>query len=77
MAVTLKFYCILVLSTQPTSNLETRMHSSRMGTGRSLTVCRSLLLGEVYLVPGGVLTLGDVLSPGGCLTWGALLQGGV
>ena len=34
----------------------TRMHSSRMRTGRSLTVCCSLL-------PGG----GSLLGPGGCL----------
>ena len=36
----------------------TRMHSSRMRTGRSLTVCRSLL-------PGGVCFRG-VSAPGGC-----------
>ena len=58
------------------------MHSSRMRTGRSLTVCRSLPPGgctysrEVYLVPGGVL------SPGGCLTpgvsdWAVSDPGGV
>ena len=50
-------------------NVVTRMHSSRMRTGRSLTVFRSLLLpGEkgVYLPgPGGVCTC---LVPGGC-TW--------
>ena len=33
------------------------MHSSRMHTGRSLTVCRSLLPGGGY-------------APGGCLVWG-------
>ena len=46
---------------------QTRMHSSRMRTGRSLTVCRGLLPGGVYLVPEGVL------SPGGC----TYSQGGV
>ena len=40
----------------------TRMHSSRMRTGRSLTVCCSLL-------PGGP-------GLGGCLVWGALVWGG-
>ena len=47
------------------------MHSSRMCTGRSLTVCWSLLPGGVYLVPGrGVYLVpggGGVLSPGGVL----------
>ena len=46
------------------------MHSSRMRTGRSLTVCRSLLL-------GGWLLWG-VSAPGGCvclLPWGCLLPG--
>ena len=49
------------------------MHSSRMRTGRSLTVCRSLLPGG-YLVPVGVyLVLGGVLSPRGVY----LVPGGV
>ena len=53
-----------------------------MRTGRSLTVCRSLLPGGVYLVPGGVLSPRGVLSPGGsdpggCLTWGVSDPGGV
>ena len=40
----------------------TRMHSSRMRTGRSLTVC----WGRVCLVPGGFLPAGGVcLVPGG------------
>ena len=44
---------------------ETRMHSSRMRTGRSLTVCWSLLLG------GGVWS-------GGCVwSWGVCSRGGV
>ena len=40
---------------------KTRMHSSRMRTGRSLTVCRSQLL------PGGVclLWVGGLSAPGG------------
>ena len=62
----------------------TRMHSSRMRTGRSLAVFRGVYLvpgGGVYLVPGGYLVLGgctwscwvylvwgDVPGPGGC-TW--------
>ena len=46
----------------------TRMHSSRMRTGRSLTVCWSLL-------PGGVWSRGGVCSGGG-LAQGGLLQGG-
>ena len=47
------------------------MHSSRMRTGRSLTVCRSLLKGGylvpvgVYLVRGVYLVLGVYLVPGG------------
>ena len=57
------------------------MHSSRMRTGRSLTVFRSLQpggggtwSGGVYLVRGGVPGPGGVyLVPGGC-TWS---QGGV
>ena len=52
----------------------TRMHSSRMRTGRSLTVCRSLL-------PGGggrgcVCSGGDLLQ-GVSASGGCLLQGGV
>ena len=46
------------------------MHSSRMRTGRSLTICCSLLPGGgagVCLVPGGVLALG-----GGSPCWGGL-----
>ena len=46
------------------------MHSSKMRTGRSLTVCRSLLPG------GGGFALGDVSAPGGCLLGGCLLPGG-
>ena len=70
----------------------TRMHSSRMRTGRSLTVCRSLLLGGGGgLLPGGVCSGGcaprgvsapqGVSAPGGCskgcLLWGGVCSGGV
>ena len=53
------------------SHLTTRMHSSRMRSGRSLTVCRSLLPGGVLspggmcLVPGGVCSGRGVCAPGG------------
>ena len=58
----------------------TRMHSSRMRTGRSLTVCWSLLpgggggsaRGGGCLLPGGGAAFGGVCS-GGCL----LPEGGV
>ena len=67
----------------------TRMHSSRMRTGRSLTVFRSLLFrGGIgtCLVPGATcLVLGGVWSGGygrylpglgGCLVWGVSGPGG-
>ena len=59
------------------NKLITRMHSSRMHTGRSLTVCRSLLPGggEVS-APGGVSALWGVCS-GGCLVWGGVCSRGV
>ena len=44
------------------------MHSSRMRTGRSLTVCQSLLRGSVW--SGGV-------SARGCLLWGVSARGGL
>ena len=48
--------------------LGTRMHSSRMRTGRSLTVCCSLLPGGVLLGPGGFsLVQGGLPGPGGGL----------
>ena len=66
------------------------MHSSRIRTGRSLTVCWSLLPrgvylvlggvlspGGVYLVPGGILSLREVLSPGGLLLGGVCSGGAV
>ena len=63
------------------------MHSSRMRTGRSLTVCCSLLPGGVSLVPGGggrgegfsLVPGGVSLVPGGVLPAGgfSLVLGGV
>ena len=50
------------------------MHSSRMRTGRSLTVCWSLLPGG-GLVWGGLVPGG--LVQGGCLVWGVPGQGGL
>ena len=56
------------------------MHSSRTRTGRSLTVCLSLLLGGGCLLLGGspstgCLLLGGVFL-GGAPYWGCLLLGG-
>ena len=74
-----------------TLQIETRMHSSRMRTGRSLTVCCSLLpegegsapggsapVGGVCLVGGGCLLLGGSAWSGGWCAWsgGCLLGGG-
>ena len=58
----------------------TRMRSSRMRTGRSLTVCRSLLPGG-GLLPGGCLfpggsALGGSAPGGWCLLWGGVCSGG-
>ena len=51
-----------------------------MRTGRSLTVCQSLLPGGVYLVSGGVLSPGGHLVPGvsapGCVCLGGVCSGG-
>ena len=47
---------------------QTRMHSSRMRTGHSLTVCRSLL-------PGGVSFAGGLLGRGVSLAGGLLGRG--
>ena len=67
---------------------QTRMHSSRMRTGRSLTVCWRLLPGG-SLLQGGCLVRGSAWSggwsllleavsgPGGCLVWGEPGLGGV
>ena len=46
------------------SLLATRMHSSRMRTGHSLTVCRGVSAPEWGSCPGGLS------GPGGCLLWG-------
>ena len=59
------------------STFKTRKHFSKLRTGRSLTVCRSLLPGGVSTMGGrvcswGVYPLGVCLLPGVCL-----LQGGV
>ena len=75
------------------SSCQTRMHSSRMRTGRSLTVCCSLLPGGVSAWSGGVLPAGGCLpglggfsllgglpGPGGVSVWsGGVLpaRGGV
>ena len=64
---------------------KTRMHSSRMRTGRSLIVCRSLLRGGVSSWGGCLLWLvsasGGVSTPGGrgwgCLLWGVSAPAGV
>ena len=64
-------------------SLLTRMHSSRMRTGHSLTVCRSLLpgggteclvWGGVWSGGVGVCSRGHVWS-GGSLVWGCLVWG--
>ena len=55
--------------------LKTRMHSSRMRTGLSLTACCSLLPREC-LLPGGSILWGGCLLPGGLL-WGGVCSGGV
>ena len=68
MAKTLKFTFAPFLFTKTENTIpQTRMHSSRMCTGRSLTICQSLL-------PGGVCSRG-VSAPRGCLLWGCLLRG--
>ena len=78
-------YSMRCIKTQ--SLLETRMHSSRMRTSCSLTVCCSLLPGGgllrgVCLVWGGAwsgvcLLWGGVSAPGGCLVGGCLLPVGI
>ena len=60
------------LKSSESANLfETRMHSSRMRTGRSLTVCRSLLPGGAG--PGGVWSGGVSAPRGGLLPEGGLV----
>ena len=53
-----------------TKRKENRMHSSRMHTGCSLTVCRSLLVGR------GSAPWGVGLLLGGAWSWGGLVPGG-
>ena len=56
------------------------MHSSRMRTGRSLTIYRSLLLGGCLLWEegeGGVCSGGGCLLPGGVCSWGVSALEGV
>ena len=62
---------------------QTRMHSSRMHTGRSFTICRSKKKckkkqKEKNIWGGGCLVRGGVSALGGCLLWGCvcLLLGG-
>ena len=51
------------------------MHSSRMRTGRSLTVCWSLLPGGMSAPGGCVCSRGGVWSRGECLLLGGLFPG--
>ena len=46
------------------------MHSSRMRTGHSLTVCWCLLPRGGVSAPGGMSAPGGVSAPGGCLLRG-------
>ena len=59
-----------------TVTLLTRMHSSRMRTGHSLTVCWSLLPGGGGSGPGGCLVWGES-APRGVWSGGGQLPGGV
>ena len=52
------------------------MHSSRMRTGRSLTVCCSLLPGGGCLLQGGSAP-GGCLLQGGVCSWGVSANGGI
>ena len=54
--------------------IKTRMHSSRMRTGRSLTVCWSLLSGGggVSAPGGGGVSARGVSAPGGVVSQNAL-----
>ena len=64
-------------STWYSQKLSTRMHSSRMRTGRLLlTVCRSLLPGEGVSALGGVCSWGGVSAPRGVCSWGGCLLPG-
>ena len=63
---------------RPSIACQTRMHSSRMRTGRSLTVCCSMLSGGGVSAPEGVPGLGGVPGPGGSAPggWGSAPRGG-
>ena len=65
-----------ILDTSYSLISKTRMHSSRMRTGRSLTVCCSLLPGGGVPGLGGVVCSGGVCSQGVCLVWGGAWSGG-
>ena len=65
-----------------TKHILTRMHSSRMCTSRSLTVCRSMLPGGAKKckkkIGGGVCFGGGVWSwEGGVWSWGVVYSWGV
>ena len=64
---------IVLIPSRLIINLLTRMHSSRMRIGRSLTVCWSLLPGGVS-GPGGVWS-GGVSGPGGVWLGGSGQRG--
>ena len=55
----------------------TRMHSSRMRAGHSLTVCRSLLPGGVSAPRGWVCSWGGCLLPRGVCSQGGVCSWGV
>ena len=62
------------------ANAKTRMHSSRMRTGRMLTVFRNLLFGGSVWSRGVPAWSGEVSGSGGCtclVLGGCLVQGGV
>ena len=52
------------------------MHSSRMRTGRPLTVCCSLLPGGRGSAPGGVVCSGGVSAPRGVWSQGGVCSRG-
>ena len=71
-------YVNSVLIVKNSNEYQTRMHSSRMRTGRSYTVCRSLLPGGGLHAGGWCLWSRGVLHAGGCLWSGgfSMLGGG-
>ena len=64
-------WLVVLFSHNKAKSHNTRMHSSRMRTGRSLTVCRSQLPGGVSALGEGVSAPGRVSAPGGCLLPGS------